>query len=119
MTAGGAGISLQRVAVEEPTTLASPRAAPSNRFGGGRLETGDDSSPAVQTRARDRPGSLASVLYPFPLGTLPSIWTPGQRAATPRLQSPSRNSTPRAHGGCLSLLYIVTHHQWQAMSCVC
>lgn len=115
MTAGGAGIPSQRVAAEEPTTLASPRAVDSVWW----WETGDDSSPAGQTRARDRPGSLASGLYPFPLGTLSSIWTPGQRAATRRLQSPSRNSTPRAQGGRLSLLYIVTHHQWQAMSCVC
>lgn len=119
MTAGGAGIPSQRVAAEDPTTLASPRAVPSNRSGGGRPETTPRLRYPVQTRARDRPGILASVLYPFPLGTLSSIWTPGQRAATPRLQSPSRNSTPRAHGGCLSLLYILTHHQWQAMSCVC
>jgi hypothetical protein len=82
MTAGGADIPSQRVAAEEPAMLASRRAVEWVFLVVGDWGTGDDSSPAVHTRARDRPKILASFLYPFPLGTLSSIWTPGQRVAT-------------------------------------
>lgn len=97
MTAGGAGIPLQRVAAEDPTTLASPRAVPSNRSGGGR-ETGDDSSPAVlrtnsSTRQTRKLGICLVPLSPRNLVVDLDSWPEGCHSQTPvaveKLHAPS------------------------------
>lgn len=97
MTAGGAGIPPQRVAAEDPTTLASPRAVPSNRSGGGR-ETGDDSSPAVlrtnsSTRQTRKLGTCLVPLSPRNLVVDLDSWLEGCHSQTPvaveKLHAPS------------------------------